>query len=147
MLSKEKPTNSLYSMQLWHCAYCSINAVVAPYVAWTGFSWTVSSNSWTSWQLIWKCRLKDLLCGLLRDIDFIAFILFIFLMQHWLEFTKSIAKQMKCKYFEFMLILEAGRLNPSSYTWCWHWCSWMTSYIWGVDLATENETARTLIID
>lgn len=54
-----------------------------------------------------KCQLKDLMCGLLRK-DFCDLIMCIyllsFLIQHWLEVTKSIAKQIKCKYCEFMFI-------------------------------------------
>ncbi len=69
---------------------------------------TVSSNSWTSWHLILKVSAKWF--GV--RITVFAFFLFFFLMQHWLEFTKSIAKQMKCKYCEFMFVaLGAGRLN------------------------------------
>lgn len=37
-------------------------------------------------------------------------------MQHWLEFTKSIAKQMKCKYFDFMVLYHDLYLYVCSIT-------------------------------
>lgn len=91
----------IYSSYLMQHILCCPNktVVVSPQVAVAGKLSGVTAEHHGSWYGKQQLNCFMLLIsqrGVLRHLCTF------FLMQHWLEFTKSIAKQMKCEYFDFM---------------------------------------------